>query len=110
MSEHEASGQPSTKTEPKTTGRQRPVERLPVLGMEVEQGETKSDAEIEADIKRADARNALIAALDEVNPGNRNFWKLSQADAVLLFGENAIRDGKLRPGYEYKGLPIELEE
>jgi hypothetical protein len=57
---------------------------------------------------RADARNALIAALDEVNPGSS--WQISRKDAELLFGEQAIRDGKLRPGYEYRGLSVELED
>lgn len=62
------------------------------------------------DVARADERNALIAELDKINPGNRKSWKISASNFALLFGENAIRDGKARPGYEYKGLPIVIED
>jgi hypothetical protein len=61
-------------------------------------------------VEAADERNALIAAWDEVNPGNRKTWKATRHEVETIWGKDAIRDGKIRPGYEYRGLPIELEE
>lgn len=97
---------------PVITGDQRVADQFPrkIKGMDIELGETKTDKEIEADIDRADARNALIAAFDETNPGNRHSWKMTRQDITLIWGESAFRNGKLRPGYEYKGLPVELED
>lgn len=56
-------------------------------------------------VSRAEARNNLIAALDEVNPGNRKGWKMSKSDIELIWGS---MDGI--GNYEYKGLPVELDE
>jgi hypothetical protein len=67
-------------------------------------------AENKQAIEAADERNALIAAWDEVNPGNRKSWKASRHEVEIIWGKDAVRGGKLRNGYEYRGLPIELED
>lgn len=61
-------------------------------------------------LEEAEERNTLLAALDEVNPGNRHSWKLGRKEFVLLFGKDSVKGNEARPGYEYKGLPVEIEE
>lgn len=59
---------------------------------------------------QAEERNALIAAWDEVNIGNRKAWKISQREIETVWGKNAFSKGKLSPILEYKGLPVELAD
>lgn len=77
--------------------------------MDESTSETAAAGKTEA-VSRADARNALLGALDEINVGNSHSFKMTRSDITLIWGESAFRDGTLRPGYEYKGLPVELDE
>ena len=70
----------------------------------------KAEKNYEKAVEAADERNALIAAWDEVNIGNRHTWKASRKEVEIIWGADAVKDGKLTNGYEYRGLPIELDE
>lgn len=61
-------------------------------------------------IDDAEERNALIAAWDTINVGNRHTWKVSRKEIETVWGKSAFNKGKLSPILEYKGLPVELDE
>lgn len=71
-------------------------------------GQVKKNTQ--AAVDAADERNALIAAWDEVNPGNRHSWKATRKEVEIIWGQDAVKNGVLNNGFEYRGLPIELED
>lgn len=73
--------------------------------------EKKTEKDYQRAVDESEERNALIAACDEVNLGNRHSWKMSRKEIETIWGKNALKGNKLPAGlYEYKGLPVELEE